>query len=440
MSTARRTALPVVAIVGRPNVGKSALFNRLTGTRTAVVDDLPGVTRDRNYHEAEWSGREFVVIDTGGLVPTEDEGMPVLIRTQAMVALDEADAVLFVVDRTTGPTPVDLEIAALLRRSSKPVIVTVNKVDSEAGEMDVHAFHELGISELHAISALHGRGTGDMLDALIALIPETSALPAEAGIRVALVGRPNVGKSSITNRLMGSDVAIVDSVPGTTRDSIDSVVEHDGRSFVLIDTAGLRRKSRIERGVEYYSAMRTLKSIERADVVILIADAPSGIVAQDARIAGLADDAGKGLIIAFNKWDLLVKDNSTAGEYVHIAEDELPFARYAPVVQVSALTGQRVRRLLTLAGEVYDQAGLRIQTSKVNDVIQAAADRRPPRAGRRGKILYATQIDVFPPTFVVFVSDPRAVDNAYRRYLANQLRREYGFVGTPIRILVRRRR
>ncbi len=440
MNTARRTALPVVAIVGRPNVGKSALFNRLTGTRMAVVDDVPGVTRDRNYHEAEWSGREFVVIDTGGLIPTEDEGMPVLIRAQAMVALDEADAVLFVVDRTTGPTPVDLEIASLLRRSSKPVIVAVNKVDSEAGEMDVHAFHEMGLSELHPISALHGRGTGDMLDALIAVIPATSALPAEAGIRVALVGRPNVGKSSITNQLTGKNVAIVDSVPGTTRDSIDTVVEHDGRKFVLIDTAGLRRKARVERGVEYYSVMRTLKSIERADVVVLIADAPSGIVAQDARIAGLADDAGKGLIIAFNKWDLLVKDDSTAGEYVHMAEDELPFARYAPVVQVSALTGQRVGRILTLAGEVYDQAGMRVQTSKVNDVIQTAADRRPPRAGRRGKILYATQIGVFPPTFVVFVSDPRAVDNAYRRYLANQLRREYGFVGTPIRILVRRRR
>ncbi|RLA93987.1 MAG: ribosome biogenesis GTPase Der, partial [Deltaproteobacteria bacterium] len=286
MSTARRTALPVVAIVGRPNVGKSALFNRLTETRTAVVDDVPGVTRDRNYHEAEWSGREFVIIDTGGLVPTEDEGMPVLIRTQAMVALDEADAVLFVVDRTTGPTPVDLEIAALLRRSSKPVIVAVNKVDSEAGEMDVHAFHEMGINELHPISALHGRGTGDMLDALIAVIPKTTVLPEEAGIRVALVGRPNVGKSSITNKLTGSNVAIVDSVPGTTRDSIDSVVTHEGRNFVLIDTAGLRRKARVERGVEYYSVMRTLKSIERADVVVLIADAPTGIVAQDARIAG----------------------------------------------------------------------------------------------------------------------------------------------------------
>jgi len=440
MSTARRTALPVVAIVGRPNVGKSALFNRLTGTRAAVVDDLPGVTRDRNYHEAEWSGTEFVVVDTGGLVPAEDEGMPVLIRTQAMVAIDEADAIVLVVDRTTGPTAVDLEIAALLRRSSKPIILAVNKVDGASGEMDVHAFHELALGEPHPISALHGRGTGDMLDALIAVIPSTEALPDEAAIRVALVGRPNVGKSSITNRLTGSSVAIVDSAPGTTRDPVDSVVEHNGRKYVLIDTAGLRKKSRIERGVEYYSAMRSLKSIERADVVVLVADAPTGIVQQDARIAGFADEAGKGLVVAFNKWDLLVKDNSTAGEYVQMAEDELAFARYAPVIHVSALTGQRVSRILTLVGEVYDEAGKRIQTSRVNDVIQAAADRRPPRAGRRGNILYATQIGVFPPTFVVFVSDPRAVDNAYRRYLANQLRREYGFAGTPIRILVRRRR
>ncbi len=440
MTPGRTTALPVVAIVGRPNVGKSMLFNRLTGTRTAVVDDHPGVTRDRNYHEAEWSGRRFVVVDTGGLVPAEDEGMPALIRTQAMVAIDEADAILFVVDRTTGPTAIDLDIAALLRRSSKPIVLAVNKVDSADGEMDVHAFHELGLGEPRPVSALHGRSTGDLLDALIEVIPDTETLPDAAAIRVALVGRPNVGKSSITNRLTGSDVAIVDPAPGTTRDPVDSVVVYEDRTYRLVDTAGLRRKSRVERGVEYYSAMRSLRSIERSDVVVLVVDAPTGIVAQDARIAGFADEAGKGLIVAFNKWDLLVKDDATAGEYVRMAEERLPFARYAPVVHISALTGQRVRRLLTLAGEVYDQAGTRIRTSRVNTVIQAAADHRPPRAGRRGNILYATQTGIFPPTFVIFVSDPRAVDNAYSRYLANRLRAEYGFVGTPIRILVRRRR
>jgi len=278
------------------------------------------------------------------------------------------------------------------------------------------------------------------MDRLVELIPDTGGTGGMEGIRVALVGRPNVGKSSLTNRIVGRDVTIVDATPGTTRDSIDTVVMHDEQRFVLIDTAGLRRKSKITKDVEYYSAMRALKSIERADVVVLVVDSTTGIVAQDARIAGFADDAGKGLMIVYNKWDLINKDNSTAGEYVKRAEEDLPFARYAPVIQTSALTGQRARRILTLAEEVYAQASTRLQTSRVNRLIHAAADRRPPKAGRRGNILYATQISVRPPTFVVFVSDPRAVDTTYRRYLVNQLRREYGFIGTPIRILVRKRR
>ncbi|MBN2564901.1 MAG: ribosome biogenesis GTPase Der [Candidatus Eisenbacteria bacterium] len=439
MTRESRDGLPVVAIVGRPNVGKSMLFNRITGRRLAVVDNEPGVTRDRHYHEAEWSGRRFVLVDTGGLLPTEDEGMSGLIRVQAESAIGEADAILFVVDRETGPTAVDTDIASLLRRSPKPLLLAVNKTDSEKHELDTHEFYSLGLGEPVPVSALHGRGTGDLLDKLIGMIP-TAQPEAVEGVRVAFVGRPNVGKSSLVNRIVGQDVVIVDSAPGTTRDAIDTVVTLEDRRFVLIDTAGLRRKSHVERGVEYYSSIRSLRSIERADVVVLVVDAPTGIVAQDARIAGFVEEAGKGLIVAFNKWDLIEKDNQTAGEFVRHAEEALPFARYAPVVQVSALSGQRVARLLTLAAEVANQAATRIPTSRVNETLMRAADERPPGGGRRASILYATQIDVKPPTFVVFTSDLRAVNHTYRRYLANQLRREYGFIGTPIRILTRKRR
>jgi len=439
MSETRKGRLPIVAIVGRPNVGKSAMFNRITGARIAVVDDRPGVTRDRNYREAEWSGRAFVLVDTGGLMPAEVEGMTGMIRFQAENAIDEADAIIFVVDRETGPMAVDTEIAALLRRSSKPIILAVNKVDSMHHEMDTHEFHSLALGEPSPVSALHGRGAGDMLDRLIAVIPEAAPEVGE-GVRVAFVGRPNVGKSSLVNRIVGSDVVIVDSVPGTTRDAIDTVVEHEGRRFVLIDTAGLRKKSKIDKGVEYYSSMRSLRGIERADVVVVVVDATERIVAQDAHIAGFVEEAGKGLIIAFNKWDLLEKDNSTAPEFIQHAADAMPFARYAPVALISALSGQRVGKVLSMAAEVDEQTSMRIPTSRVNETIMAAVDHRPPAGGRRVNILYATQVRTRPPTFVVFTNDIRAVDHTYRRYLANQLRREYGFVGTPIRISVRKRR
>jgi len=439
MSETRRGRLPIVAIVGRPNVGKSAMFNRITGARIAVVDDQPGVTRDRNYHEAEWSGRAFVLVDTGGLLPTEVEGIAGLIRFQAETAIDEADAILFVVDRETGPTAVDTEIAALLRRSPKPIILAVNKVDSERHELDTHEFHTLGLGDPSPVSALHGRGAGDLLDRLIAVITEAEPETGE-GVRVAFVGRPNVGKSSLVNRIVGQEVVIVDSVPGTTRDAIDTVLMHNDKRFVLVDTAGLRRKSKIVRGVEFYSSMRSLRGIERADVVVLVVDAVERIVAQDAHIAGFVEEAGKGLIVAFNKWDLIEKDNSTAGEYVTHASEALAFARYAPVIHISALSGQRVSKVLTLAAEVEEQASMRIPTSRVNETIMAAVERRPPAGGRRVNILYATQTSTRPPTFVVFTNDIRAVDHTYRRYLANQLRREYGFVGTPIRIYVRKRR
>ncbi len=440
MTTDARSSLPVVAVIGRPNVGKSMLFNRLTGRRAAVVDNEPGVTRDRNYLETEWNGRRFLIVDTGGLVPKEEEGIAALVRMQAESAIDEADAIVFVVDRATGPVGVDQDIAALLRRATKPVILAVNKVDSDKHEHDVHEFHSLGLGEPAPVSALHGRRTGDLLDRIVASIPEAAVEEGEPGIRVAVVGRPNVGKSSLVNKLVGQDVVIVDSQPGTTRDAIDTVLTFEGQRFVLVDTAGLRRKSKIPRGVEMYSAMRALRSIERCDIVVLVVDATEGIVGQDARIAGLADDGGRGLVIAFNKWDLIEKDDRTAGEYVRLAEEELPFARYAPVVQISALSGQRVGRILSLARQVFECASMRISTHEVTEFIMKAVDERPPAGGRRASILYATQIRVRPPTFVVFTKDVRAVNRTYRRYLANRLRREYGFVGTPLRIIARKKR
>jgi GTP-binding protein len=437
----QRTGLPIVAVVGRPNVGKSMLFNRITRSGAAVVDDEPGVTRDRNYLEADWNGRRFVVVDTGGFLPGEQEAMASMVRAQAQAAIGEADVVVLVVDRTAGPTAVDAEIAALLRRSPKPILLAANKVDAGEHEADAAEFYSLGLGEPMPVSALHGRGVGDLLDRVVAVLPEAAAEgTAEPGVRVAVVGRPNVGKSSLVNRLVGQDVVIVHDTPGTTRDSIDTLVTFEGDRFVLIDTAGLRRKSHVEGGVEMWSAMRSLKSIERADVAVLVADATEGIVAQDARIAGFVEEAGRGLVVAFNKWDLVEKDSETAGLYARHAQDELAFARHAPVVQISALTGQRVRKVLALARDVFREASRRIPTHDVNRALMAAADRRPPRGGHRSHILYAAQVGVRPPSFVVFVSDPEAVDHAYRRYLANQLRREYGFAGVPIRINVRRRR
>jgi GTP-binding protein len=440
MSPTTSRALPIVAIVGRPNVGKSMLFNRLTRSGTAVVDNRPGVTRDRNYQETTWNGRRFVLVDTGGLLPSEGEGIAALVRGQAETAIREADAIVFVVDRTTGPVPTDAEIAALLRRSPKPIILAVNKVDAEEHELDAHEFSSLGLGDPTTISALHGRRAGDLLDAIVAAIPDVvPEEETEPGIRVAFVGRPNVGKSSLVNRIVGSDVAIVDAEPGTTRDAVDTAVTAEGTRFVLVDTAGLRRQARMERGIEFFSSLRAVRSIERCDVAVLVVDATTGVVAQDARIAGFADEAGKALIIAFNKWDLVEKDGTTADLYAKHAQAELTFASYAPVLQVSALTGQRVPKILPLARDVYEQASTRRATHEVNEIIMKAVARRPPAAGRRANILYATQTGVRPPTFVVFTNDVKAVDHAYRRYLVNQLRREYGFAGTPIRIVTKRK-
>ncbi|MBD3367878.1 MAG: ribosome biogenesis GTPase Der [Candidatus Eisenbacteria bacterium] len=432
--------LPLVAVVGRPNVGKSMLFNRLTRSRAAVVDDEPGVTRDRKALETDWSGRRFVLVDTGGLVPNEAEGLSGMVRAQAESAISEADAIILVVDRETGPTALDRDVARLVRRSDRPVLLAVNKVDSGAQEMDVHAFHELGLGEPAPVSALHGRGTGDLLDRLVALIPEVAVPESPDALRLALVGRPNVGKSSLVNAIVGQDVVIVDSEPGTTRDSIDTTIEYEGEHYVLVDTAGLRKRSRIDRGVEFYSAMRSFRSIERCDVAILVVDATDGVVGQDAKIASLAEEAGRGLVIAFNKWDLIEKDNTSAAAAERHVRETLPFVRHAPVVLVSAATGQRVRRLLETARRVHEAGSVRLSTAEMNRFIEEAVAHRPPPGGRRSGILYATQTGIRPPTFVVFVKDADAITESYRRYLANQLRERYGFGGSPIRIAVRRRR
>ena len=432
--------LPLVAVIGRPNVGKSMLFNRLTRSKAAVVDDQPGVTRDRKALETEWTGHRFVLVDTGGLVPSEVEGISGMVRAQAESAIREADAIILVVDRSTGPLGLDRDVASVVRRSERPVLLAVNKVDSGDQELDIHAFHELGLGEPMPVSALHGRGTGDLLDRLVELIPEVEAPERPDALRLALVGRPNVGKSSLVNRIVGQDVVIVDSEPGTTRDAIDTEFEYDGLHYILVDTAGLRKRARIDRGVEFYSAMRSFRSIERADVAILVIDATEGVVGQDAKIASLAEEAGRGLVIAFNKWDLIEKDNTTAASAERHVREALPFARHAPVVLVSAKTGQRVRRILDTAKDVHDAASLRLPTAEVNAFIERAVAHRPPPGGRRGGILYATQTGVRPPTFIVFVKDPDAITESYRRYLANQLREQYGFVGCPIRVAIRRRR
>jgi GTP-binding protein len=432
--------LPLVAVIGRPNVGKSMLFNRLTRSRSAVVDDQPGVTRDRKALEADWTGRRFVLVDTGGLVPSEVEGISGMVRAQAESAIQEADAIILVVDRSTGPTAIDREVASVVRRSDRPVLLAVNKVDSGAQELDIHAFHELGLGEPLPVSALHGRGTGDLLDRLVEVIPSVVPPAAPDALRVALVGRPNVGKSSLVNAIVGQDVVIVDSEPGTTRDAIDTSIEYEGSHYVLVDTAGLRKRARIARGIEFYSAMRSFRSIERSDVVVLVVDATDGVVGQDARIAAMAEEAGRGLVVAFNKWDLIDKDNTTAAAAERHVRDALPFVRHAPVVLVSARTGQRVRRILDTASRVQEAASTRLSTAEVNRFIREAVAHRPPPGGRRRGILYATQTGVRPPTFVIFVKDADAISESYRRYLANQLRERYGFAGCPIRIVIRKRR
>lgn len=435
-------AKPIVALVGRPNVGKSTLFNRITGERKAIVEDRPGVTRDRIYADAFWRDREFILVDTGGIEFEVEDEIARQVKKQARLALEEADVVVFLTDGREGLTPLDREVANLLRRTRKPVILAVNKIE-DFQNADIYDFYQLGLGDPIPISAAHGLNTGDLLDAVVAnLPPESGEEYDEEVIKIAVAGRPNVGKSSLVNAILGEERVIVSDIPGTTRDAVDTLFTRDGQSYVIIDTAGIRRRSKIEESTERFSVIRALRAIERADVVLLVLDAQEGVTEQDKRIAGYAHEKGRAIVIVVNKWDLVDKDDKTMLRYTERIREELSFMQYAPVVYVSALTGQRVPRILELVKYVAEQHVMRVATSTLNEVIREAVALNPPPAegGRRLKILYATQTGVRPPTFVIFVNDPELVHFSYARYLENRIRSSFGFEGTPINLIFRQRR
>ncbi|MDN5293304.1 MAG: GTPase [Eubacteriales bacterium] len=435
-------AKPIVALVGRPNVGKSTLFNRITGERKAIVEDRPGVTRDRIYADAFWRDREFILVDTGGIEFEVEDEIARQVKKQARLALEEADVVVFLTDGREGLTPLDREVANLLRRTRKPVILAVNKIENFQKD-DIYDFYQLGLGDPIPISAAHGLNTGDLLDAVVAnLPPETGEEYDEEVIKIAVAGRPNVGKSSLVNAILGEERVIVSDIPGTTRDAVDTLFTRDGQSYVIIDTAGIRRRSKIEEPTERFSVIRALRAIERADVVLLVLDAQEGVTEQDKRIAGYAHEKGRAIVIVVNKWDLVEKDDKTMLRYTERIREELSFMQYAPVIYVSALTGQRVPRILELVKYVAEQHVMRIATSTLNELIREAVALNPPPAegGRRLKILYAAQTGVRPPTFVIFVNDPELVHFSYARYLENRIRSSFGFEGTPINLIFRQRR
>lgn len=432
--------IPVVALVGRPNVGKSALFNRLVGRNAAIVSEEAGTTRDRHFARADWSGQDFWLVDTGGLVEDPNLPMDVEIRRQVVQAIAEADVLLFVVDAIAGINPSDARIAELLRTSGKPWLLVANKADKPQAT-DYYEFYNLGAGDPLPVSAVNGHGTGDLLDALTQRLPAVHAPPEEA-IAIAVIGRPNVGKSSIVNRLLGEDRLVVSEVAGTTRDAIDTPMRFHNRTFVFIDTAGLRRQSRIEEGIEFYSSLRTRRAIERADICVLVVDATEGQMhAQDLKVATLAWEEGRGLIVVVNKWDLAQKDDKAAGKYEKDAGEKAPFMKFVPFVFTSAVTGQRVSRILELVLQVEQERLKRVSTSEVNDRLQELiARRQPPQAaGREVKLNYATQVEVAPPTIAVFGNNPDLVQEHYVRYLHNGFRESWGFTGNPLRILMRRK-
>ena len=434
---------PIVAIMGRPNVGKSTLFNQIGKRRISIVDDMPGVTRDRIYADAEWLGRSFTMVDTGG-IEFEDESFLTPIREQARIAIDEADVIVFVVDGRAGLTSTDEEVGRMLRAAKKPVVLAVNKIDSPKQENDVYEFYALGLGEPIPVAASNALNLGDLLDAVVASFPPGADEAEDADeIRIAVIGRPNVGKSSLVNRLMGEERVIVSDIPGTTRDAIDTHFTSDGIRFMLIDTAGMRRKSRIDEPVEHYSVLRSLRAIDRANVVLLVIDATDGITDQDARIAGFAHEAGKGIILVVNKWDIYEgKDEKSTLRFTEDARVKLPFIQYAPILYTSALTGQRVRRVTELVKYVADQQSMRIRTGVLNELLRDAVAVNPPPAhkGRPLKVLFMTQAGIEPPTFVIFVNDPELMHFSYLRFLENKLRETFGFEGAPLRLIVRGRK
>ena len=436
---------PVVAIVGRPNVGKSSLFNTLYGERISIVADTPGVTRDRIYADIEWRGREFIMIDTGGIEPNQtDDVILTQMRLQAEIAIETADVILFMTDIKAGLTSSDEEIAVMLRKSGRPVVVAVNKVDYVGDPpAEFYEFYNLGLDNVCSISAAHRLGLGEMLDMLFEFFPEdTDDSEGSDTIRVALIGRPNAGKSSLANRMIGQERSIVSDIAGTTRDSIDTDIINDYGKYTIVDTAGMRKKSRIEDVIERYSMVRALSAIERADVCLILIDAEKGITEQDTRVAGLAHDSGKASIIVVNKWDLIDKKTGTLEQMTKIVKDRLAFMSYAPVVFISAMTGQRVDKLYSLINTVHENSLKRLTTGVLNQMISDAVTMvpTPQDKGRHLKIYYGTQVAVNPPTFALFVNDKELSHFSYERYLENQIRSNFGFEGVPIRLLLRNKK
>jgi GTPase len=433
-------SIPVVALIGRPNVGKSALFNRIVGDDSAIVSEEAGTTRDRHFAESDWAGQSFWLVDTGGIADDPHTPMDVEIRRQVDEAIGEADLMLLIVDARVGLHPSDYHVAELLRNSRKPWMLVANKVD-DPRSTDYYEFYSLGVAEVFPVSAINGKGSGDMLDAMIAHLP--AAVPEkEAALRVAVIGKPNVGKSSFVNRLLGENRLVVSEIAGTTRDSIDTPMRYHDRQFIFVDTAGLRRQSKIDDGIEFYSSLRTRRAIERADICVLMVDATEGeIQNQDLKIAALAWEAGRGLIMVVNKWDLAEKDDKATAKYEKAAGEKAPFLKFVPFLFTSALTGQRVNKVLELLLQVEDERAKRISTSEVNQKLaELLARRQPPQAaGREIKLNYATQVETHPPTIAVFGNAPDLVEEHYVRYLHNGFRSFWGFTGNPLRIVLRRK-
>ncbi len=450
---------PVVALVGRPNVGKSTLFNRFVGERMAIVDDTAGTTRDRIFADSEWNGITFTVVDTGGIDPVHGGKTPLSIgsadfiqqiREQAMIAIREADVILLLVDGQSGPTSSDQEVAQILRRHQKivdgkpfpPVLLVVNKCESAVERAAVAQFYELGLGDPQAISAVHGTDTGDLLDEVVRAFPPQAEEPPDDSVKIAIVGKPNAGKSSLLNRLVGEERSIVSPIAGTTRDAVDTKIEFGGVDITLIDTAGIRRRGRIDPGVEKYSVLRAFKAIERTDVVLLMIDAQEGITAQDTHIAGYILDEWKSCVVLVNKWDAVEKDSYTMDAFTQRVRQELNFMDYVPILFISAKTGQRVDQVLPLALQVQEERLVRLSTSKLNDVLTRAQDDHPAptHAGQQLKIYYGTQVRSDPPTFVMFVNNPALMHFTYLRFLENRIRAEYGFLGTPIKLAAKGRK